>query len=249
MKRLLIIQNDAAGTGKSTLTRCLGRYLRHHGADHQILTLVSEKDARADHLTLDADSLSGSFLLQQLNQANISILEIETGLGEFFSTFYQHSELESRLAEARIQLSVVIPVTSEPDTFESVIRAAETYSDTAEYTIAHLVTGSYDDDDSTWDRSYAARVMDMFESVELYIPEMGFQLEMELRAHHVELPEALSEPNAGETFGRDFSLWLARSNNQVDGARQYLFGDAFIPTASPAIAKIPRKSARRRASF
>jgi hypothetical protein len=176
-------------------------------------------------------------------------MEIETGLADYFATFYQHNELENVLAEVGVQLSVVLPVTSEPDTFESVIRAAEVYSDTAEYTIAHLVTGSYDDDDSTWDRSYAARVMDMFEAVELYIPEIGFQLEMDLRAHHIELPDALAEPDAGELFGRDFTQWLSRSNSQVDGARQYLFGDAFIPTASPAVAKSPRKNARRKANF
>jgi hypothetical protein len=249
MKRLLLIQNDAAGTGKSTLTRCLERYLRHHGANHQVLNLVAEKDPLADDLTLESDTLSGALFLNHLDDSNITVLEIETGLGEFFANFYQHNDLENVLAEAGIQLSVVLPVTGESDTFESVIRAAEVYSDTAEYTIAHLVTGSYDDDDSAWDRSYAARVMDMFEAVELYIPEIGFQLEMDLRAHHIELPEALAEPDAGEIFGRDFTQWLTRSNSQIDGARQYLFGDAFIPTASPAIPKTSRKSPRRKASF
>lgn len=249
MKRLLLIQNDAAGTGKSTLTRCLERYLRHHGADHQVLTLVSEKDPLSNESTLEADELSGARFLHHLDQSTITLMEVETGLGDFFATFYQHNELENVLSEAGIQLSVVLPVTSEPDTFDSVIRAAEVYSDTAEYTIAHLVTGSYDDDDSTWDRSYAARVMDMFEAVELYIPEIGFQLEMELRAHHMELPEALGEPEAAEILGRDFTQWLNRSHSQVDGARQYLFGDAFVPTASPATAKSPRKSARRKANY
>ena len=249
MKRLLLIQNDAAGTGKSTLTRCLERYLRHHGADHQVLSLVSEKDPLSDDLTIEADDLSGALFLHHLDQSNISIIEIETGLGDFFASFYQHNELENLLSEVGIQLSVVLPVTSEPDTFDSVIRAAEVYSDSAEYTIAHLVTGSYDDDDSAWDRSYAARVMDMFEAVELYIPEIGFQLEMELRAHHMELPEALGEPDAPEILGRDFSQWLTRSHSQVDSARQYLFGDAFVPTAAPAAPKKNRRAARSKSSY
>jgi DNA polymerase III delta prime subunit len=249
MKRLLLIQNDAPGTGKSTLTRCLARYLQTHGANHQVITLVSEKDPLADDFTVEADALSGASFLERLDQSNISIVEVETGLSDFFSNFYQRNEFEHVLAEAGIQLSVVLPVTGEPDTFEAVIRAAETYSDAAEYTIAHLVTGSYDDDSSAWDRSYAARVMDMFEAVELYIPEIGFQLEMELRAHHLELPEALAEPDAAEIFGRDFNLWLTRSNSQVESARQYLFGDAFIPTASPATARPRQRAARRKASF
>jgi hypothetical protein len=249
MKRLILIQNDAAGTGKSTLTRCLEHYLRQHGAPHQVMSLVSEEAPLSDHPTLEAESLTGATFLEFLDQSNLSIVEIETGLGEFFGTFYQSNALENVLAETGCQLSVVLPVTCEPDTFDSVMRAAEVYSDSAEYTIAHLVTGSYDDDDSTWDRSYAARVMDMFEAVELYVPEIGFQLEMELRSHHIELPQALGEPDAAELFGNDFTKWLTRAMSQVESARQYLFGDAFMPTAVPASTRRTKKARRNKASF
>ncbi len=249
MKRLILIQNDAPGTGKSTLTRCFERYLRRHGASHQTITLVSEEDPLASHPTLEADSLTGAAFLEFLDQAAISIVEVESGLANFFASFYQAHDLENVLAETGCQLSVVLPVSSEPDTFDSVIRAAETYSDSAEYTIAHLVTGAYDDDDSAWDRSYAARVMDLFEAVELHIPEIGFQLEMELRSHHAELADALTEPDADEIFGRDFAQWMIRVMSQVESARRYLFGDAFIPTAAPRPLKPAKKARRSKAGF
>ncbi len=248
MKRLILIQNDAPGTGKSTLTRCLQRYLNRHGAAHQVVTLVSEEDPHSFQPTFIADDLCPADLVDFLDRSSISIIEIESGLGEFFANFYQANDFENVLSAMGCQLSVVLPVSSEPDTYESVVRAAECYSDTAEYTIAHLVTGSYDDDESAWDRSYAARVMDMFEALELHIPEIGFQLEMELRAHHVELAEALAEPEAGEVFGRDFSVWLTRVMTQVESARRYLFGDAFVPTAAPAPLKT-KKTRRSRAGF
>ncbi len=248
MKRLILIQNDAPGTGKSTLSRCLQRYLNRHGVAHQIITLVSELDPLASQPVLQADDLTNAAFVDFLDRSAISIVEIESGLSEFFATFYQANDIENVLSRAGCQLSVVVPVSNEPDTFDSVIRAAECYSDTAEYTIAHLVTGSYDDDESAWDRSYAARVMDLFEALELHIPEIGFQLEMELRAHHVELADALGEPAADEVFGRDFAQWLVRVMSQVESARRYLFGDAFLRTAAPRPLKA-KKTRRSRAGY
>jgi hypothetical protein len=248
MKRLILVLNDAPSTGKSTLTGCLNRYLNRHQANHQVALLASEEDPFCDHPVLEVDSLTGASFLGFIDQADISVIEIETGLADFFARFYQRNELEQVLHEAGFQLSVVLPVTSEPDTFESIIRAAEVYSDSAEYTIAHLVTGSYDDDSSAWDRSYAARVMDMFEAVELHVPEVGFQVEMELRANHVELPQALSEPDAVELFGRDFELWLNRAMGQVESARSYLFGDSLVLTAAPIVEPKSRRAARRKSA-
>ena len=248
MKRLILVLNDAPSTGKSTLTGCLHRYLSRHQADHQVALIASEENPLAEHPILEVDSLTGASFLGFIDQTDISVIEIETGLADFFARFYQRNELEHVLSEAGFQLSIVIPVTGEPDTFESIIRAAEVYSDSAEYTIAHLVTGSYDDDSSAWDRSYAARVMDMFEAVELHVPEIGFQVEMELRANHVELPQALAEPDAGEIFGRDFQLWLTRAMSQVESARSYLFGDALVLKAAPIVEPSNRRGARRKSA-
>lgn len=246
MKRLILIQNDAAGTGKSTLTHCLERYLNQYGVAHQVATLVEEADPLIERIALEAESLTEEAFMDFLDEAPLSIIEIDTGLGHFFGEFYQTHNLENQLADRGIQLSLVIPVGAESDTFESVVKAAEVYSDTAEYTIAHLVTGSYDEDTSSWDRSYAARVMDMFEAVELFMPEIGFQLEMELRSHHIEITEALAEPASDEVLGRDFTNWVTRSMNQVDSARRYLFGDAFLPTAMPTSVKQQKKARRAR---
>jgi hypothetical protein len=88
-----------------------------------------------------------------------------------------------------LPLSVVLPVTADRESFDSVTEAAEVFSDNAEYLIAHLVTSCYDEDDKVWDTSYAARVMDMFEAVELHIPEITFQLE--LSTEHMSLDCAL----------------------------------------------------------
>ena len=239
MHKLILIQNDYPATGKSTLARCCSRYLRQHGAAHQRLALVEEAAEGQADAVLEAASLSRQALLGLLTQSPVTVLEVATGLGEFFVKFYQNHGLAGDFDRIGVQLTVMLPVTSESDSFDAVLEAAEVFSDRAEYAIAHLVTSSYEDDDKVWDSSYAARVMDMFETVELCIPEVGAHLDQTLQACHVGLNEALLDPALTERLGREYGKWLARVLGQIDGARQHLFGDAFQPTvAAPAAGKV-----------
>jgi hypothetical protein len=226
MKRLILIQNDVAGTGKSTLAACLKRYLASHQALFHSARLVEEIEDLADDVCLQADFLTPENLLEFIDLAPVTILEIETEMAEFFSRFYDAHQLGQQFARHGIALHVVLPVTAEPDTFRAVTAAADIYADSAEYTIAHLVTGSYDEASETWDRSRAARVMDTLDSLEIFLPEIGFQLEMELRAHHTEINDMICEPAAGEIVGPQFDRWMRRTLNQIDGVRSFLFGDA-----------------------
>lgn len=247
MKRLILIQNDYPSTGKSTLACCFHRYLHQFGVAHQTLRLVDDSFTIDDDGTcLDANKLTPFEFLDHVDASPITILEVGTGLGEFFGKFYQNHELDQVLPEADVALSVVLPVTSESDSFDSVIEAAETYSDNAEYLIAHLITSSYEDDDKVWDSSYAARVMDMFEAIELHVPEIGFQTELELRAQHTDLATALNDADAEDNYGKDFGRWLRRAMGQVESARQFLFGDAFKPTTMPKAFKQPARRGRPR---
>lgn len=244
MKKLILIQNDYPSTGKSTIARCFSRYLGQYGVSHQMKTLVDDSAADDYEHHLDSSRLTRRSFMNMLEEKPITILELSTGLGEFFHKFYQNHQLESALDEADITLSIVLPVTSEGDSFDSVIESAEVFSDHAEYLIAHLITSSYEDDDKVWDRSYAARVMDMFEAVELHIPEVGFQVDMALRSEHKDLSEVLLGSSPAEHLGKDFVKWHNRVMGQIDSARQYLFGDAFKPTTQP---KVEEKKARLKA--
>jgi hypothetical protein len=87
--------------------------------------------------------------------------------------------------------------------------------------------------------------MDMFEAVELHIPEVGFQIEHDLHARHLELSEVLLDTSLQESLGKDFTKWQDRVLGQVESARQYLFGEAFRPTLQPRpLAKKGRTKAR-----
>lgn len=244
MKKLVIIQNDYSGAGKTTLSRCMTRYLTHHKAQHQTLVLSdNESDASGARAWIDPSTLTLNELVAHLDSSSITILEVSTGLGDFFNRFYQGHELPELLHEIGVETTVVIPVTSEPDSHDAIVQAAEVFSDNVQYTVAHLITSSYEDDEGTWDRSYAARVMDMFEAVELHIPELGFQAEHLIRAKHSDLAEALLEESPEEIYGKDFGKWYARVESQIDSARNFLFGDQFVALSTPS-GKKSRKLAR-----
>jgi hypothetical protein len=241
MKKLILIQNDYPGTGKSTLALCFHRYLQQYGVSHQLLSLT-EEDAPTEmgSTALDVSSLTPREFLAHIDASPLTILDVGTGLGEFFNKFYQGCEMDQILHAAGVAVSVVLPVTADRESFDSVIDAAEVFSDNAEYLIAHLVTSCYDEDDKVWDTSYAARVMDMFEAVELHIPEITFQVE--LSTEHMSLDSALQQGDAEERLGKEYTKWNRRVMGQVDSARQYLFGDAFRPTMAPKPVKPTRKT-------
>lgn len=241
MKKLILIQNDYPGTGKSTLSLCLTRHLEQYGVDHRLLSLVEESaSATSGSIVLDPDSLTPRAFMAHVDASPITILEVGTGLGEFFNSFYQQHEFDNILHETGVAMTIVLPVTADRESFDSVTQAAEIYSDNAEYLIAHLVTSSYDEDDKIWDTSYAARVMDMFEAVELHIPEITFHLELSME--RMSLDDALQCSDAEERLGKEYTKWHRRVMGQVDSARSYLFGDAFRPTIMPKPAKPARKS-------
>jgi hypothetical protein len=60
--------------------------------------------------------------------------------------------------------------------------------------------------------------MDMFEAVELHIPEITFQIE--LSTERMSLDDALQQHDAEERLGKEYTKWHRRVMGQVDSARQ-----------------------------
>jgi len=245
MKKLILVQNDFSGSGKSTVVRLLRRYLNQHRAPHQFIMLDEvEKSSEPEVRYLNpTQPCAMRHLLEVLNESPITVMETATGLAEFVSKLYEQHELYTALADTGVELTIVLPVTNDPESFDAVTLAAEVYSDTVQYLIAHNTMSAYDEDDGSWDASRAARVMDMFEAVELRFPSAGAEMENAFSNQHTHLAAALLQDDAETRYGREFSRWLKRSMGQVETARQYLFGDAFRSLADNS--KTPATNARK----
>lgn len=243
MKRLILIQNDFAGAGKTTLAQCFDHYLNLHRVPHHNAVLTESYDAGRTRAQMDADDLKLPVLISQLDKSDLLILEIESGMTDFFYGFYQKNELETLLPELGWEMTVVLPVTNEEESFDAVTTAAEVFSDTAQYFVVHTPTSSfYDDESRAWDRSYAARVMDMFEALDMIMPPAPDSLEFQMKVRHVELPEVIEVTDADPVLHTEVAKWFRKVGTQLDAAKKYVFGDAF----RPEILVLPAKDQSRK---
>jgi hypothetical protein len=243
MKRLILIQNDYAGAGKTTLAQCFHQYLNMHRVPHHNAVLTEAADISRPRAQMDADDLTLPVFISHLDRGDLLILEIESGMTDLFYTFYEKHELANLLPEMGWDMTVVIPVTSEDESFDAAATAAEVFSDSAQYFVPHTPTSSfYDDDAQAWDRSHAARVMDMFEAVDMNMPSAPDALEYQLKIRHVELFDAIEVTDEDPGLHTEVAKWFRKVSAQLDAAKKYLFGDAF----RPEIRVLPTKEQTRK---
>lgn len=241
MKKLILIQNDFAGAGKSTVVRLLRRYLNQHRVAHQFLVLDEEESSiEPDARYLNPYQGGARALIGALDGHDINLVEVATGVGDMWMKTYEQLEFYNVLSELGIEVTVVLPVTNDSESFDAVTEAAEMYSDNVQYLIAHSTTSAYEEDDRAWDASYAARVMDMFEAVELSVPAAGIEMENAFRMQHTDLASSLLNMDDTERYGKEFGRWLKRSMGQIETARQYLFGDSFRSLADSSREPVKR---------
>ena len=230
MKRLILIQNDYSGAGKSTLGQCLHHYLQSFRAPHHRFAIVETADPSLSISQIDAVGLRRADFIAELDRSDLTIMEVDSGLAELFATFYKKHDLEHLLPELGVELTLAIPVTSDRESFDGVTAAAETFSDSAQYLIVHTPTSSvYDDDETCWERSYPARVMDMFEAADLHMPPCSESLELRLKLTHTTLLEAMKDSAPDPALHEEISIWFRRVGVHLDTACKYIFGDAFRP--------------------
>lgn len=230
MKRLILIQNDYAGAGKTTLAQCFDHYLNMHRVPHHNAVLTEATDASRTRSQMDADDLTMPVFVGLLDKSDLLILEVESAMTDLFHRFYEKNELANLLPELGWDMTVVVPVTSEEESFDAVTVAAEVFSDCAQYFIVHTPTSSfYDDESHTWERSHAARVMDMFEAVDMNMPPAPDSLEFQMKVRHTELPEVIEVDDSDPVLHTEVAKWFRKVGAQLDTAKKYVFGDAFRP--------------------
>ena len=76
MKRLILIQNDYSGAGKTTLSRCLEHYLQSYQVPHHSVSLVENADDLGH--TIAAAELRLPALISHLDRSELVILDLET---------------------------------------------------------------------------------------------------------------------------------------------------------------------------
>ena len=129
-------------------------------------------------------------------------------------------------------------------------RSTMTFSENAQYLIVHTPTSSfYEDDTKLWDKSYPAKVMDMFEATDMDMPVCDNNLVHAMKTRQTDLPEALqSAATTDEQLHAEVSRWFRKVAVSLDSVRKYLFGDAFLPAVAvkAPVADAPKKVRKSR---
>src|SRR5437868_11201394 len=99
MKRLILIQNDFSGAGKTTLSQCLHLFLQSYRVQHHWVSIVETADDSRPGAQIEAGSLRLPSFIAELDRSDLVIMEVESGLGEFVASFYRKHELENLLPE------------------------------------------------------------------------------------------------------------------------------------------------------
>lgn len=247
MKRLILIQNEYSGAGKSTLAECLHHYLENLRVPHHRFIMSDQGESVEGVPCVESADLRLQDFIKQLDMGELVIAEIANDAVDAFQNFYRRHELDNLLPELGFDLTVAVPITSDRESFAGVTEAAEVYSDSAQYLVVHTPTGSsYDEDEHFWERSRAARVMDMFEAVDLKMPACHESLDFKLKLAHTDLPEALAHRDTlPEDMREEMTKWLRSVTGHLNNVRTYLFGDAFRPAIRIAPTPAPARRTRK----
>ena len=95
MKKLILIQNDYSGAGKSTVVRLFRRYLaNHHVANQFVLLSEDRRTIEPDVIHMDPSEIEveADSLVDLIDKADITVMELAAGMGEFFLRQYEQHE-------------------------------------------------------------------------------------------------------------------------------------------------------------
>ncbi|WP_009961220.1 hypothetical protein [Verrucomicrobium spinosum] len=228
MKRLILIQNDFTGSGKTTLMRVLQRYLDRHQVPHLALCLTEAEGDDEDGIQrLSVDALYQNGLEPYLQAVDLVLLEVESGLAEAVSEHLEHFSILASLERDALEILMALPVTSDEESFDGVLSAARTYGDQVQYAVFHMATGSeYDEAETVWENSRAARMMDLLDGVDVTLPAPSAELETEIHTIDLDLSDALAHEWTHMPLQGLLQKWMVKLSAQLDPARRLLFGDA-----------------------
>jgi hypothetical protein len=237
-KRLIIVLNDAPGSGKTTIARAIGRYLKGCGVRFgELMLSAREFEASGSQTWIDAEAPDGLLTILACPGSDIVLLEIATGSADAFLEFYQRRELSDFLSELGVETTVVIPLNRDEESHEAVILVAEALAENVGYVLFHAQPGPESErceDADPWERSYAARVMDMFDAVDREIPEEGDELERAFHRAGTNLADTLLEADPVSAYGASYLKWLRCVEGEIHAAREDLFGGAARDFVLPA---------------
>lgn len=195
MKKLVFVLNDLPAVGKSTLSEVISGQLSRKSVTTSLVATVCSNDAD-DRLSQSETIIPWDFeddedlskLVSFLDENEVVVVDVGTGDTADLHDFSERSQLFEFLGELGVELTLVIPVNSNPDHEDAVVEIAEAFADNADY----VIVWEAEADKNGWDDSYASKVMSYLSAVEITAPAINGAFARSLDSHDYELHDAIA---------------------------------------------------------
>ena len=172
MKKLILILNDLGGVGKTTCTQVLHEHLERKGVNHLLVaTDPDAEEALPGAESIDVgDGLSTSDVIEMLDRGGVVLLDVATGCAGALAEFCAEEEIGTLLAELETELTIVLPLNRELESFEPLVDVVETLADDADYVVVHTPTKA--ELQGHFDNSELSRALEHLGAIEVEMPTL-----------------------------------------------------------------------------
>ncbi|MGK0187281.1 MAG: hypothetical protein ACI9R3_003067 [Verrucomicrobiales bacterium] len=225
MKKLIVVTNNVAGTGKSTCARGIHHLLQAHDFRSAIIESDPNAPRIEDGFYLDmGDQPEVSEIVDILDNVDAAVLDLNTGSFDDFSEFFSRQDIEDVMMEMEVQITFVVPTVEDVKTLESVSQIAAVFGETGEFVTIATPVGY--DEYQPWEGSTAQLAMQHLNATEIAMPEMNETILDEIESRGLDLATALEGRWELPRFlMNEVQGWMLAFNAELEWATDSLLPD------------------------
>jgi hypothetical protein len=225
MKKLIIVLNEVAGTGKSVCARGIHELVQ--GREFRSTLVQTDPNDRrikgAHYLDL-SERPHLSEMIEVMDSCDAAVLDLKSGAVENFSDFFFSSELDEVLTEMGVQITFVTPVVDDVRSLVGVRAVAETFGDVADFVVVTTPIG-YDEFEQ-WKTSAAKKAMDHLDAIEVAMPEIEESMLEEIESRGLRLSSAIEDRwNLPRFLLNELQSWLLGFHSELEVAEEFVVPD------------------------
>ncbi|CAN5457583.1 hypothetical protein BH23VER1_BH23VER1_21420 [soil metagenome] len=224
MKKLILVLNDLAGTGKTTSAQVLHEYLLRRGVEHIQVSTDATSDLHLPEVeVLDiANCLEPHDIISLIDRGGVAIVDVHSEDGAaILGDFFVENEIAALLGELDASLTLVIPVNDDLESFEGIEGLTRAFADDAEYVVVRsAIPAEYGD---AFEGSEGAHALGQLGAIFVEMPEMDCDLLGELERLGHSVAEALFDRQQLPRYVRnDLHAWEIDFSEALGEADEFL---------------------------
>lgn len=233
MKKLILVMNDHAESGKTCFSSALVHAIRAQDISTGYFAIVGEDDA----LPAQSPKYNGTWNIIEKNDVKMLfrwckkfdavVCDVQSGYGDTVMELYEAADLDIELGEADIELVIAAPQIDEAACNEEISIIADRISDNAYYVIPRIPVDEFSSYLQSWEDSEAASTLDYLGAQLIEVPRLTDAIQQALSNQGISLAMAIDRDP--QSLPREVSKmmadWHREFDRQIDDALDILLPD------------------------